>query len=301
MDKENIIRIDAISTMIEMAGFQSPEHPLFAISRLEDLPPLPIPKGALVQFDFYSIGLKRCLQDTFRYGRQSYDFQRGVLGFTSPGQITEVNPEIGRTATGWMLFFHRDLLQNHPLRKTILNYGFFDYQVNEALHCSAKEEDTLEGIFTNMLNEYNNNIDLYSKPLVLANLELLLQYAERFYNRQFITRQEVSTGLGAQFETNLREFFQLEQYQEMGLPTVSYFADLLRVSPSYLSDYLRMSTGKSTQEHIHLALIERAKALLENPNQSVSEIAYELGFEYPSYFSRLFKAKTGVSPSLYRA
>ncbi|MEM8585500.1 MAG: helix-turn-helix domain-containing protein [Bacteroidota bacterium] len=301
MATENLIKIDSISAMIRMAGRESPEHPLFAITRLEDLPPLPIPEGALMQFDFYSIGLKRCLQNTFRYGRNSYDFQEGVLGFTSPGQISEVNPEIGRTATGWMLFFHRDLLRNHTLRKTILNYGFFDYQVNEALHCSAKEEETLEGIFVNMHNEYHNNIDRFSRPLVLANLELLLQYAQRFYNRQFITRQEVSTGIAAQFETQLREYFQLEKYQQEGLPTVGYFADRLHVSSSYLSDYLRMRTGKSTQEHIHLALIERAKALLENPNQSVSEIAYELGFEYPSYFSRLFKSKTGISPTAYRA
>ncbi len=292
--------IKNIAELVKLSGFPPLEHPVFAIIRIEELRGLPPSFFAPVVFNFYTAGLKNNLSNTVRYGRTTYDFSKGVLGFTAPNQVLEISPDMGSSVTGWMLFFQKEFIKDHPLQKSIDQYGFFDYQVNEALHLSAKEEKIIEGIFECISAEYHDNIDRFSREVILSYLELLLNYSNRFYSRQFITRNQVNKELLTRFETELRNYFKNEDYHNHGLPTVSYFAEALNVSPNYLSDYLRANSAKNTQEHIHLALIDKAKTLLLSSGHSVSEVAYELGFAYPQYFSRLFKQKTGISPREFR-
>lgn len=250
--------------------------------------------------NFYTISLKNCEGSKMKYGQNYYDFDEGMLAFMEPGQV--ISSENGGTrATGWWLVFHPDFIRNYPLGKTIKNYGFFSYAVNEALHLSEKEQATMEGIMKNIEEEYNHSIDLFSHDVMISHLELLLNYSNRFYNRQFITRKSASNDLLTKMESLLNDYFNIDKLVENGLPSVQYFANQLNVSSNYLSDMLRTLTGQSTQQHIHNKLIEKAKEALTLTNLSVSEIAYQLGFEHPQSFSKLFKSKTNVSPLEYRA
>ena len=253
-------------------------------------------------FDFYCIALKRDFSSKVKYGQQQYDFDEGVMFFTSPGQVfkIEIEPGAKLNPTGWVIYFHPDFLWNTPLAKTIKQYQFFDYSVNEALHLSEKEETTITGIIENIEQEYRSSIDKFSQDVMISQLELLLNYSNRFYHRQFITRQKASSDLLVKLEDLLNEYFDGQNQSQEGLPTVKYIADKLNVSPNYLSDLLRTLTGQNAQQHIHDKLIEKAKEALSTTSLSVGEIAYRLGFEHPQSFNKLFKNKTSVSPLEFR-
>ena len=295
-----VYHFKTIHDLQRLAGMKPSEHPLFAIIKLEDIPELPSGYPASMSYGFYTIGLKRNLKGYITYGRRLYDFQEGVMGFSAPGQVVAYDSDATVGASGWMLFFHAQLLAKHQLAESAFKYGFFDYEVNEALHLSKKEENMIESIFENIAEEYHRPIDKHSRQVVLSNLELLLTYCDRFYSRQFITRNEADSDLLNQFEKEVRKCFNLDTLADVGIPQVTYFAEKLNISAGYLSDLLKTLTGKSTQEHIHFYLIEKAKQKLLAGDKPVSEIAFELGFEYPQYFSRLFKEKTGFSPKEFR-
>ncbi len=297
---EQVYHIASIHQLHQLAEIEPPRHPLFSITRLEDLPDRSLRFPAHFTYGFYAVGLKKNLSGYVKYGRTSYDFQEGALGFTARLQVLSFEPEILTRATGWMLFFQQELLAGSALANTIRDYGFFDYQVNEGLHLSQEEENTLDIIFGNIQTEYQRPIDQYSKQVVLSNIELLLTYAQRYYSRQFILRNDISSSVLNTFESKLHQCLDDAEVLQSGLPSVNYFADKLHLSPKYLSDLLKSLTGKTAQEHIHYQLIERAKLKLLASDASVSDVAYALGFEYPQYFSRLFKQKTGMSPTAFR-
>jgi AraC-like DNA-binding protein len=236
------------------------------------------------------------------YGQQEYDFDEGVLYFMAPNQILRVNnnPDEALQRSGWLLLIHPDFLWNTSLAKKIRQYDFFDYSVNEALFLSEKEEEILNNIIQNIRHEYHSNIDKFSQSIIISQIETLLNYSERFYQRQFITRKITNHQILGRLEELLTDYFTGDDLATKGLPTVQYIADTLNVSPGYLSGLLKLLTGQSTQQHIHDKLIEKAKEKLSTTGLSVSEIAYELGFEHPQSFSKLFKIKTKFSPLEFR-
>ena len=287
-----------VSDFTEHFGFPSPAHPLLAIIDLENSRHLTPPTGPALR-QLYIISLKKNLKGLMQYGRRAYDFSEGVLAFFAPGQLCEGNAALDTSElSGWMLVFHPDLVHKYPLGKKLASYGFFSYQVHEALHLSAREEEMLDGLMASMRREYELPIDGFSQDVLVAQLDVLLNYANRFYHRQFLTRRPAEHDLLSHFEELLTTYFTQEASQP--LPTVQYFADALRVSPAYLSDMLRTLTGQSTQQHIHHALIAKAKRLLLSTSLTINETAFRLGFEYPQYFTRLFKNKTGQTPAAFR-
>jgi AraC family transcriptional regulator, transcriptional activator of pobA len=302
MKSKVLHRIRTISEYHAVMGLPKPEHPLISVINNNSLE-LPCKAAMSLMFDFYSISLDRNFQGKMKYGQQQSDFDEGILFFMSPGQVFEVDVEDGGmiNRSGWMLLIHPDFLWNTPLAKRIKEYAYFSYSVNEALFLSDKEEATITEILQNMAHEYQANIDKFSEPVILAQLELLLTYADRFYQRQFITRKITNHTLLNRLEDLLNAYFNSRALTTDGLPTVQYIADSLHVSPGYLSGLLKVLSGRSTQQYIHDKLIEHAKEKLSTTTLSVSEIAYELGFEHPQSFSRLFKAKTNFSPLEFRA
>jgi AraC family transcriptional regulator, transcriptional activator of pobA len=294
-------RFKTISEFHLFRNLPKPEHPLVSVINLEEVKRLSPGETSLV-LDFYSIALKRNYNAILKYGQQEYDFNEGIMFFISPGQVfrIEAAENVSLQHSGWMLLIHPDFLWNTPLAKTIRQYEYFDYSVNEALFLSEKEEITITGIMQNIHQEYHANIDKFTQNVIIAQLELLLAYSERFYHRQFITRKITNHKILDRLENILSDYFNGEAIVQQGLPTVQYVADALNVSPSYLSGLLRHLTGQSTQQHIHDKLIAKAKERLSTTSLSVSEIAYELGFEHPQSFSKLFKTKTNVSPLEFR-
>jgi AraC family transcriptional regulator, transcriptional activator of pobA len=294
-------RIRTINEFHQFRGLPKPEHPLISVINLEQVKELPANETGLVK-DFYSIALKRNFNARIKYGQQEYDFDEGTMFFMSPGQVLRI--EVGKDSlqnqSGWMLLFHPDFLWNTPLAKTIKQYEYFGYTVNEALHLSEKEEATINGIVRQIEQEYQSSIDKFSQGVIIAQLELLLTYSDRFYHRQFITRKIANHQILDRLEDLLTGYFNGNSLAENGLPTVQYIAEALNVSPNYLSGLLKVLTGQSTQQHIHDKLIEKAKERLSTTALSVSEIAYELGFEHPQSFSKLFRTKTSVSPLEFR-
>ena len=249
----------------------------------------------------YTVFLKRNLKGLLHYGHQAYDFSEGVLGFSAPGQVFTVDETLDISGvSGWMLLFHPDLLRRYPLAQKITTYGFFAYAVHEALHVSAQEEAVLDALLAGLRQEYARPIDAFSQDVLVAQLDVLLSYGNRFYHRQFLTRRAAgpTDDLLSRFEALLAAYF--ANAEARPLPTVQHFADALHVSPAYLSDMLRTLTGQNTRQHLHHALIERAKDLLLSTSLSINETAFRLGFEYPPYFSRLFKSKTGLTPAAFR-
>lgn len=294
------ISVNSISALFRLMNLPKPEHPLISLLKLEDASAFPFETSTSLILDFYSISMKRNMKNKFKYGQNYYDFDEGVLGLMSPGQIISTNNSGNEEATGWWLVFHPDLIRNYPLGKTIKDFGFFSYAVNEALHLSEKEEKMLESIMKNIQQEYHSSIDKFSQDLMVSQLELLLNYANRFYNRQFITRKTASSDLLVKLDNLLTDYFNSNKVSELGLPSVQYIADKLNVSANYLSDMLRSLTGQTTQQHIHNKLIDKAKETLATTNLTVSEIAYQLGFEHSQSFSKLFKSKTNLSPLEFR-
>lgn len=298
---KKIITINSISELYNMSGLPKPKHPLIGLIKLDDISPSDIKEPVNMVLNFYVVSLKRCVEGKMKYGQNYYDFDEGVLAFMEPGQVISNDNPTNAQAKGWWLVFHPDFIRNYPLYKNIKQYGFFSYAVNEALHLSEKEKAMLESIMKNIEQEYNTSIDHFSQDVMISHLELLLNYSNRFYNRQFITRKAANNDMLVKLENLLGEYFEGDKISKLGLPSVQYFADKLNVSPNYLSDMLRVLTGQSTQQHIHDKLIEKAKEILTTTNLSVSEIAYQLGFEHPQSFSKLFKSKTNLSPLKYRA
>ncbi|AKD55161.1 helix-turn-helix domain-containing protein [Spirosoma radiotolerans] len=295
-------RIKTISDYHQVNGLPKPEHPLISVINLDEIKQWPSEKPASLVFDFYSIALKRNFNAIvkYKYGQQAYDFDEGVMFFIAPGQVFSVMADRDYQLSGWMVLVHPDFLWNTPLAKKIKQYEYFSYSVHEALHLSEKEEVMVTGIMQYMAHEYHANMDKFSQDIMIAQLDLVLTYADRFYQRQFITRKITNHQTLDRLEAILARFFNGDALAERGLPSVQEIADALNVSPTYLSGLLKVLTGRSTQQHIHDKLIDKAKEQLSTTDLSVSEIAYALGFEHPQSFSKLFKTKTMLSPLEFR-
>jgi len=297
-------RCKTIADFHRARGLPAPEHPLVSVIDLSGAPPVRLDgdEPTSLVFDFYSIALKRNFPFKVKYGQQEYDFDEGVMGFMAPGQVFGVEPapvqEIKQS--GWMLLIHPDFLWNTPLAKTIKSYEFFGYSVHEALFLSPKEETTITEIIRNIEGEYHANIDTFSQDIIIAQIELLLTYSQRFYHRQFITRKITNHRILDRLEALLTDHFNGDATSKPGLLTVQSVADALNISPNYLSGLLKVLTGRSTQQYIQDRLIEKAKQKLSTTELTVSEIAYKLGFEQPQSFSKLFKKKTNLSPLGFR-
>lgn len=296
-----LVHIKSITQLADSYGAEKPKHPQVVVVDLSKVGVSESMTNVKVIADLYSVVLKTKSPMGVKYGRSYLDFAEGSLYGSAPGQVVEVSDvaAVGDLA-GWALYFHPDLIRGHALGSKISSYGFFDYATNEALHLAEQEKQTLSSIVEKIDEECATNIDEYSRDVLVSNIELLLNYVKRYYGRQFITRTTQNTGLLSRFERELNHYFESEQSAQHGLPTVHQLAATLHLSPSYLSDLLKKETGKNAQEHIHFQLIEQAKSLLLNSEETVAEIAFKLGFEHPPYFSRLFKNKTGMSPSKFR-
>ncbi|TRX62505.1 AraC family transcriptional regulator [Carboxylicivirga sp. M1479] len=280
-----------------------PENPLFCIGhkKLSSNELIKCsPSGEEVSYSnqFYVISLKNIVSGEFLYGRTKYDGSTGTMMFSTPDQ-TIVAKDVVVSSESWYILFHEDFIRGLDIQKKIKNYNFFNYNVNEALHLSPKEDQTIKSICHNIETEYQNNQDEFSKEIIISHLETLLKYADRFYKRQFLNRTEINKDLICRFKDVLDSYFEKEQQIENGIPSIEWIAVQLGISHRYMSDTIKAETGKTAIDQINLYLVEEAKNLLLAPNASISATAYQLGFEYPQYFSRLFKKKTGLSPKEY--
>ncbi len=293
-----------ISEFHHFRGLPKPQHPLLSVINVEEVKHLHSDEPTNLVFDFYTIAVKRVSANLkVKYGQQPFDFNEGTMSFMAPAQTISISlagKEEEVKQSGWVLLIHPDFLWNTPLAKTIRQYDLWGYSLHEALFLSEKEEAIVNGIVRNIEQEYHSNIDKYSKQIIISQLESLLSYAERFYNRQFITREKANHQILGRLEGLLTDYFNSEGLIDRGLPTVQHIADQLHLSPKYLSNLLRALTGQSTQQHIHDKLIEKAKEKLSGTDLTISEIAYELGFEHLPSFSKLFKTKTTFSPLAFR-
>ena len=296
----SIIHSKSISELHKNMGLDTPSNPLISIIDTKILSYGKDAVGNRFSSDLYCIAMKdsNCVID---YGRNHYDFQEGVLIFTAPNQIiTLTKPQKLNEVEGWMLYFHPDLIRKHPLGKLIDKMTFFNYEVNEALHLSKNEQQTLNQILSLIFSEISERIDTYSQHVLASHIELILSYSIRFYERQFITRSNNNLDVISKVEQLLRDYMNNKiQYLE-NPPTIKYLSDHCCLSPNYLSDLLSKETGRSALDHINDAIIEKAKSILLTTDDSITGISYSLGFNYPHYFSRLFKQKTGISPTEYR-
>ena len=300
-----IYNFKSITEFHEHFGLSEPENPLFSInhSKLgkdEELSCDEVETNEAISINqqFYAISLKNIIAGELVYGRTKYDCSKGTLLFTAPNQ-TIVFKGLVYSSESYHLAFHKDYLNGSPLFEKIKKYHFFNYHVNEALHLSPKEEKVIKAIFKNIETEYHNNQDEFSKELILSHLDTFFKYADRFYKRQFLHRKELNQQLFTRFKTILNEYYANNFLQEKGIPKVDWLASKLGVSHRYMSDTIKAETGKTAIDQVNLFLIEQAKNLLLNPDKSISEIAYQLGFEYPQYFTRILKKKVGMSPKVY--
>jgi AraC family transcriptional activator of pobA len=292
-------KFETLSDLHRLLGLPKPLHPLISLveNRDNEIDVSKLP--ALFIHDFYKISYKKNLRGKIKYGQGFYDFDEGGLLFKAPNQVS-ANGEISQDHSGFTLLFHPDFLAAYPLAKKIKQYGFFSYSVNEALHLSDKEKETIISIFKNIDEELQNRIDDFSQDVIISQIETLLNYSNRFYKRQFITRRSANNNLLEKLEEILDDYFQSQKPLTQGIPTVQFLAEALNISPSYLSDMLRSLTGQNAQQHIHNKLIDKAKEKISTTNLTISEISYELGFEHPSSFNKLFKLKTTLSPLEFR-
>lgn len=303
MKTNKIHRFTTISEYHRFRGLPQPEHPLISIVNFEDMELTDDYDQISWSMDFYSIALKRNSNGKIKYGQQKYDFDNGVLFFLAPNQIYSIQNEADLTfkTTGWMLLIHPDFLWGSSLAQKIKKYDYFDYAINEALFLSEKEEISLMTILQNIKQEYQSNIDMFSQDVIIAQIELLLKYADRYYHRQFLTRKINNHQILDRLEILLNTYFDSDELINNGIPTVQIIANRLNVSPSYLGNILKLITGQSTRQHIQGRLIDKAKEKLSTTNLSVSEIAFQLGFEHPQSFSKLFKNKSGLTPLAFRS
>lgn len=295
------IRIKTISQFHALRGLPAPKHPLISVINFQDMAAHPKPGKENLIFDFYMVSVKRDTSHKYRYGQNSYDFDEGIMFCMAPHQVLSVvREENGQNPSGWMLMIHPDFLYSTPMAALIKNYDFFNYEVNEALFLSEDEELKIHQIIANITQEYQSSIDKFSQGIMIAQVETLLNYTQRFYQRQFITRGKANHQFLQLLDELLDAYFARDDFRKMGLPTVSFLSAKLNMSPLYMRSLLKSLTGQTTQQHIHEKLIEKAKERLSTTELSVSEIAYELGFEHSQSFSKLFKSKTNVSPLEFR-
>jgi len=302
MEAEKPVHIQTISEYHHFMNLPRPQHPLISVVKFEDIKQKPSGSPKSIINNFYSIALKKTFNAKMKYGQQEYDFDEGMLAFIAPKQVIKVVPEKNEVLqhSGWLLIFHPDFLWNTSLAKKIKQYDYFGYNLNEALHLSEKEEVMLSNIIENINQEYNSNIDNFSQDVIIAQLELLLTYSERFYQRQFITRKISNHTILDRLDSLLAEYFNEDNLSAKGLPTVHYISERLNISANYLSRLLKTLTGQSTKQFIQDKLIDFAKQKLSTTDLTINEIAYELGFEYPQSFSKLFKTKTNLTPMEFR-
>lgn len=305
MANKNLNRLKTISDLHRFNQLSSPEHPLISLIDYSHISPTAIENELRWIQEFYTISIKRNVTGKYRYGQQTYDFDEGLMTFFSPEQVISVQLIEADATTnppsGWILAIHPDFFFGSDLAKNIKKYPFFNYSVREALFLSEKEEGIIIGLLQNIKTEYQANLDQFSQQIIISQIELLLNYAERFYQRQFLTRKVSNHQILDRLEELLENYFDSEDVIQKGLPSVNDIAQSLALSSDYLSSMLKSLTGQTTQQHIHSKLIERAKLKLSTTDLSVSEIAYELGFEHPQSFSKLFKSKTKQTPLQFRA
>ncbi len=297
-----IIKIESITEVHDFFQLPKPKHPLVSVLPITDEITNFDYGNYSYNFGFYQISLKMGISGSLTYGRNSYDFQEGTMVFMKPNQAIRIeNSQEYKGASGWTLLFHPDLIRKSELGKIINNYSFFNYETNEALHLSDDEKKSLTELVTKIEKEYNQNIDKHSQELIISNIDLLLKYCKRFYDRQFYTRTNLNRDLITRFETIMLDYFNSEKPKELGVLTVNYCAREMSMSANYLGDLLKNETGSSAKEHIQSFLIEKAKTKILGTTKSISEIAYDFGFEYPQSFNKLFKSKTGLTPTKYRS
>lgn len=297
-----MIEISTVEQLADFFGLTPPSHPLVMLYNQSEMT-YKVPSGRNIRLGLYVIVLKDEQDCKMQYGWKEYDFSKGVMNFMAPGQIIsfpETDTEEAKVdKNGWLLVFHQDLIRRYALGDNIRNYRFFDYETTEALHASDSERKLLDNVFESINTELGRQTDEYSQSIIVSFIQTLLEYSERFYKRQFITRQSSGSNVVVRFETALKDrVCGMEEHPDCLSP--SLLASDMNMSNHYLSDYLKNATGMTTLQHIHSALIDKAKTMLAGTELSVQEIAYSLGFEYPQYFSRLFRNKTGKTPLAYR-
>lgn len=295
---EHIIKVETIAQYNKLKGVDT-QHPL--ISVFDNSNTKGLPNNSRMHFGFYAIFLKAGKCGELKYGRNNYDYDDGTMVFVAPGQVIEIKNEENYQPTGLALLFHPDLITGTSLAKQMSRYSFFSYDSHEALHLSVKEQQIIKDLFHKLEYELSQSIDKHSKSIITNTIELLLNYCVRFYDRQFITRENINTDILSKFENLLNDYFQSENAQDKGLPSVGYFAAILNISPNYFGDLIKKETGQSALDHIQLKLINLAKNRIFDTDKSISQIAFELGFKYPQHFNRMFKKNTGYTPIEYRS
>jgi AraC-like DNA-binding protein len=298
---KEIIHLHSVADLYKLFNLGNSHHTLVAVLDFSKVSEQ-VEEYSKITTDFYSIMFKNYCKNNIKYGRKAIDFQDGNLICIAPNQTIEIDNEIepNENMMGWGLFFHPDLIRATSLNDKLKSYSFFNYEVSEALHLSDKEKNILFECVQKIQTELQENIDVHSQHIIVSTIELLLNYCSRFYGRQMITRSQTNKSIMAQIETILNNYFVTTNAKEQGLPSVKFLAEQVNLSPSYLSDLLKKETGKNAKEHIHFYLIEQAKTYLIHTEKNINEIAYSLGFEYPQYFNKLFKQKTGKTPLEYR-
>ncbi|MEM6428432.1 MAG: helix-turn-helix domain-containing protein [Deinococcota bacterium] len=301
----DVIQLNTISELHAFLGFEKPKHPLVSVTRFsQDQFPAAAFDEQRYALGLYTVGLKEGRVGSYSYGRNTYDFHEGTMVFMAPGQTMQdvVLSEVLPVETeSWILMFHPDLIRRSDLGDKIDSYTFFNYEIHEALHLSEDEKASATDIIHKIEQEYSQNIDRHSQDLIVSNIKLLLDYCTRYFDRQFHMRSNLNQDIVTKFEQFLKGYYNSDKPEELGVPSVAYCGEALNMSPYYLSDLLKKETGRSAQDHIHFFVVEKAKTKLLNSNDSVSSIAYDLGFEYPQHFSKVFKTKTGLSPRDYRS
>jgi len=297
-EEHSLRKFESLSDFHRVFGLPKPLHPMVSFINIENIRILPNELTSSFTLNFYKISYKKNVCGKVKYGQNYYDFGEGGLIFTAPNQLFE-SPD-NTVKSGYILLIHPDFFLTYPLAKKIKQYGFFSYSANEALHLSDKEKEIVMSIFKIMDDELSGRIDDFSQDVMISQIELLLNYCNRFYKRQFITRKAVNNDLLQKLEEVLDDYFNNEKAVMQGIPTVQFLSGFLNISPSYLSDMLRSLTGQNAQQHIHNKLIEKAKEKLSTTHLSISEIAYELGFEHSQSFSKMFKSKTSLTPLKFR-
>ncbi len=295
----NIIHIKSISQAHQVLGLPKPKHPQVSVFRHKDIKVEEDYSQIKISMELYFIAMKDKLSGKLDYGRKTYDFQEGTMVFIGPNQVFSGSSDTNMNGDDWIMLFDADFIRLSALGKTIDNYHFFSYEADEALHLSESERKEITDIVLKIKKEYLQNIDKHTQEIILINLESILKYCQRYYERQFFTRKNYNKIYITEFERFLKDYFK-ENLSNKGIPTVMQCGKALNMSPHYLSDLLKSETGKSAKEHINLHLVNKAKTLLLNSSQSISEVAYDLGFDFPNHFSKFFKSKTGYTPVEFR-
>ena len=300
MKTDKTYKIKSISEYHALLSIEKPQHPLISLINHEDIQNIADEKLKSKTYDFYTISRKINYTGTMKYGQHYYDFQEGAMVFHGPNQVIVSELADNVNLQGWTMLIHPDFIRAYPLAAKLTQFGFFSYALHEALHLSNHESTIIEEIMDSIRKEYSSRIDVYSQDILISQIDLLLNYCNRFYNRQFITRKTINNEVLIKFERLITDYFECEDLALKGIPSVQYFSTQLNMSANYLSDMLRNLTGLSTQHYIQEKLIEKAKHTLTTTNMTVSEIAYELGFEYPQSFNKFFKNKTKFTPLEFR-